>query len=298
MGDSISDLIDENQKAAEALLVHVEKTLGMTSSYDKFLDDVINLANHDGIYQCKETLKDVHFAFEDMDAKLQKNHDSVLEHLASAHEKAVESTAQLRRLSDEIISTTQNFSSEIEKKNTEAGQFKDAALAQLAQIDEHWTKIAETLDEKRDESIQFVDQLSDVIEEHRNEIHDRNEKLETDLQELATSLDEYSAHLDQIFQDLADTGDNKMQSITGSINTLPGAADLKENLHKEFEQMHAEIEEVNGKLLEKINDLLETAGKGQRALHEGVSNVQEQIEGVSGILDEVQPLLNQIEDIG
>ncbi|MGI8906242.1 MAG: hypothetical protein ACR2IE_07110 [Candidatus Sumerlaeaceae bacterium] len=297
MGDSIGELIDENQKATEALIVHLDKTLVIAATYDHFLKRVQYEAQGGAIYKCKETLKDATFALEGADTNLQKSHDAALEQLHDSHERAETATAQLRKLSDEVIRVTQEYGASIEKMNADATELMDLAHQHFTKIDEQWNETGESVAEHREHFTQHVDEYTEIVEDSRDELHGQQQQLETDIQEIGPVLEQHATRLAEILEELATNGDTGMNMLITDTGALTGVSFLKDALEKEFERIGGEMKEIEERLLDRMDELVETAGKGQQALHGAVSTTMDEVEAVSALLDQVQPLLNAIEDI-
>jgi chromosome segregation ATPase len=299
MADSISDLLDENQKAAEQLLASVASAKDILQHVtDTFITPLKPHMEKESSRALVDAIQELKTKLGAEASEFAQARDKFTPHFEEIAAKVVELDEHVDDARESLEQTWDTIRKSIESLDAVTKEMED-------EEDEHHHTLLETIEALLGEILQHhamktqvVQQLHDATEAAEGEVDDLAQQHKQAIEELEHALAEKSDALQQAFRDFADNHTQQEEETATAISEAVEHAlqELRQKLGDELpESLNTGAEET---VLGPFSEMSDSATTSHQSLNEAVEQILEKLREVSTTLEPVHPVLNTIETIG
>jgi len=296
MAESINDLLDENQKAAELLTQHVQSARHMV---EQLKDHFITRMNYEvfagSMKNCAEAIKKQKEAAEEWKTKFEEHSSAMVDHINTLQENAEgvaervqEIETELKHSADELESKLDSLRSITNAKFEESDPHEDSIFGFVTNYQEQWQEKHQTQGALL---VELVEQIAKMKEED-----DAAERHESAIEQLGQHLQEHTEELRSAFQEIAMVHQEKEEEL-GEMTDLAvtGIGQALKDIFAEHlpEVMNTSSEELVGTL----SGFMDTVTEGHEKVSNGLEDLVEKITEIMEAANHAQPWMAAVRNI-
>ncbi|MGI8906917.1 MAG: hypothetical protein ACR2IE_10550 [Candidatus Sumerlaeaceae bacterium] len=299
MADSINDLLDENQKAAEQLLLNITAAKDLIHNVnDNFLVPLQHRVMKDSSKDLVEVLEELKARLVTENTEFNQYRDKLTEHFHHIERKVHELDVRVDDVEDSLVAMWDAIRKNVEVLTELTGEHDEEEEERSGNLFEQIREQMEQVTHQQQKKGLLFDELHAATEAAQDQVEQLATEHDSAIDRLGQALAEKHDTLQEVFKQLAayhlEQDEETFSTVGESISRA--AENVLSKLGEEVPgSLNSSAEDVVGG---PFSQLLEAASQKHESLAEEIQQILEKMQEVTSSLNEVKPVLNTIESIG